>query len=51
MKRIGIDVGSTFTKYCVMDEAGQAELFTERTPVRQREYFAVKTAALLIRKT
>lgn len=38
MRRIGIDVGSTYTKYCVLGGEGP-ELFSERSPVRQREYF------------
>lgn len=46
MKRVGIDVGSTYTKYCVMEDAGPVELYTERTPVRQREYFAEKLLSL-----
>lgn len=46
MKRVGIDVGSTYTKYCVLDDGGDMELYTERTPVRQREYFAQKIPAL-----
>lgn len=40
MYRIGIDVGSAYTKYCVMDPAGAiADLFQEKTPIRQRAYF------------
>ena len=46
MRRIGIDVGSTYTKYCIIDAGGQMQLQTERTPVRQREYFAAKLPAL-----
>ncbi len=43
MKNIGIDVGSTFTKFCVMDDVGEIEeLFTERTPIHQKEYFEKK---------
>ena len=45
MRRIGIDVGSTYTKYCVLDGGGPV-FFTERTPVRQKEYFGDKLAAL-----
>ncbi len=46
MYHIGIDIGSSFTKYCVMNEQGEViRLFTEQTPVRQREYFEEKTAA------
>lgn len=48
MYGIGIDVGSTYTKYCVMHDARQiVELFSERTPVRQREYFYGKSEELL----
>lgn len=45
MRRIGIDVGSTYTKYCVLDGERHV-LFTERTPVRQRAYFEDKLKAL-----
>lgn len=45
MRRIGIDVGSTYTKYCVLD-GDKRSFFTERTPVRQREYFEEKLKAL-----
>ena len=46
MRRIGVDVGSTYTKYCVLDDTGRMEVYAERTPVRQREYFAAKLPAL-----
>ena len=47
MYRIGIDIGSTFTKYCIRDEAaGKLELYAEETPVRQREYFEDKLSQL-----
>lgn len=39
---LGIDVGSTYTKYCVMEQNGGAPVLTfssERTPVLQREHF------------
>lgn len=39
MFRIGIDVGSTYTKYCVMEEDHILELISERTPLHQKEYF------------
>lgn len=43
MFRIGIDIGSTFTKYCIMNDKNSVEmLFTEKTPVRQTEYFGEK---------
>lgn len=48
MRRIGIDVGSTYTKYCVLD-GGESAFFTERTPVRQREHFQEKLAQLRAR--
>jgi len=44
MYRIGIDVGSTYTKYCIMKEADIMELFSEKTPVRQKWYFEEKLA-------
>lgn len=37
---IGIDVGSTYTKYCVLAGGEPLELFCEETPVRQREHFS-----------
>lgn len=44
---IGIDVGSTFSKYCVLNEAGAVvELFTEQTPIRQKAYFEDKLNTL-----
>jgi predicted CoA-substrate-specific enzyme activase len=47
MMRIGIDVGSTYTKYCVMDESGLiVQLWSERTPVRQKGYFTKKLEEL-----
>lgn len=47
MYRIGIDIGSTFTKYCVLaNETEEPQLFSEQTPIRQREYFADKLAQL-----
>lgn len=43
MYRLGIDVGSTYTKYCVLSCRNKIEdCFTERTPIRQREYFEGK---------
>jgi len=47
MYTIGIDVGSTFTKYCVMQDGTIITLFSEKTPVRQREYFEKKTCELI----
>lgn len=48
MYRIGVDIGSTYTKYCVMDkEKRMVEVFSERTPVRQKEYFENKQNELV----
>ena len=44
MYRIGIDIGSTFTKYCVMCDGEIESLTMERTPVRQKGYFDSKQA-------
>lgn len=46
MSSIGIDIGSTYTKYCVLEEGGIVSLSSERTPIRQKEYFEKKTAEL-----
>lgn len=47
MYRIGIDVGSTFTKYCILEtDTGNLRLFAEQTPIRQREYFMDKLSEL-----
>lgn len=46
MKTAGIDIGSTYTKYCVMDGGEIVSLASERTPVRQKEYFDKKTTEL-----
>lgn len=43
MNSIGIDIGSTYVKYCVLGENNNTiELFSERTPIRQKEYFSEK---------
>lgn len=43
MYQIGMDIGSTYTKYCIQDSYGQTvRLFTEKTPVRQKSYFTGK---------
>lgn len=47
MYSIGIDVGSTYTKYCVMSDGKIVSLFMEKTPVRQKEYFDQKINDLL----
>ena len=47
MSGIGIDIGSTYTKLCVLGEDGKLEaLRAEETPVRQKEYFAEKLQSL-----
>lgn len=47
MYSIGIDVGSTFTKYCITTDGTITSLFMEKTVVRQQEYFERKVAELL----
>ena len=44
MFRIGIDVGSTYTKYCVTRDGEIISLQAEKTQLRQRDYFEVKLA-------
>ena len=47
MMKIGIDVGSTYTKYCIADENSKIfKLYKERTPIRQREYLWKKAEEL-----
>ena len=47
MYRVGIDVGSTRTKYAVIGEDGAIEsCYSEKTPVRQREYFDRKAGEM-----
>lgn len=46
MYRIGIDVGSTFAKYCIMKDEKVHSLYSEKTPVRQKEYFEKKILLL-----
>lgn len=46
MYRIGIDVGSAYTKYCIMEDNRIVSLFMEKTPIRQKEYFEEKLCAL-----
>lgn len=48
MFTIGVDVGSTYTKYCVMQGGEIEKLFCEKTPVRQREYFRTRSRELLL---
>lgn len=43
MYKIGIDVGSTYTKYCVIKDQNEiVELSSEKTPIRQKDYFEAK---------
>lgn len=47
MYRVGVDVGSTYTKYCILEDmTGKLTLCCEPTPIRQREYFEGKLARL-----
>ena len=46
MITIGVDIGSTYTKYCIKGGADM-KLFMERTPVKQKEYFESKLKELL----
>lgn len=43
---IGIDVGSTYTKYCVMKDGSVESLFMEKTPIHQKEFFEEKLCSL-----
>ena len=47
MYRIGIDVGSTYTKYCAAQDGQILSLQAEKTRLRQREYFPEKLEELL----
>ena len=47
MYHIGIDIGSTYTKYCIMDENKSIiKLFSEKSPIRQKDYFEKKQKEL-----
>lgn len=47
MYSIGVDVGSTYTKYCVLDDHGaMVELFSEKTPIRPKMHFALQIPKL-----
>ena len=46
MNKIGIDVGSTYTKYCILNNNNIDLLYSEKTPVRQQEYFQTKKKEL-----
>lgn len=39
MYRLGIDIGSTFTKYCLMQDNEIIRVWAEKTPVLQKTYF------------
>ena len=47
MYSIGVDIGSTYTKYCVMKDRKIERMFCDKTPVRQKEYFEAKVHDLL----
>ena len=47
MYSVGVDIGSTYTKYCVMNGGKIERLFCEKTPIRQKEYFENKASELL----
>ena len=47
MYSVGVDVGSTYTKYCVMNNGSIEKLFCEKTPIRQKEYFENKIDKLI----
>ena len=47
MYSVGVDIGSTYTKYCIMNDGKIEKLFCEKTPIRQKEYFENKTRELL----
>ena len=47
MYSIGVDIGSTYTKYCVMKDGKIERMFCDKTPVRQKEYFEAKVNVLL----
>ena len=45
MYSIGIDVGSTYTKYCILNHDRKIlKLFSQKTPVAQKKYFLAQTA-------
>lgn len=47
MFRIGIDVGSTYVKYCVMDcRNGNLKLWSEKSPIKQKDFFDKKIKEL-----
>ncbi len=46
MYGIGIDIGSTFTKYCIMYDKKIIKCFSEKTPVKQLQYFEDRVVEL-----
>ena len=46
MYSIGIDVGSTYTKYCIMENNNIIALYAEKTPVTQKDYFRYQVSDL-----
>ena len=45
MYSIGSDVGSTYTKYCILNHDGEiVKLFSQKTPVAQKKYFLAQAA-------
>lgn len=46
MYGIGIDIGSTYTKYCILGDDGQFALKSEKTPIRQSAFFSEKQRSL-----
>ncbi len=47
MYSIGADIGSTYTKFCIMKDKQIEKLFSEKTPINQKEYFEKKVSELL----
>ena len=48
MYSIGADIGSTYTKYCVMKDGEIEKLFFEKTPLNQKVYFENKVKELFL---
>lgn len=47
MYRIGVDIGSTYTKYCVLNtDSFEQTLFMEKTEAYQKDYFSKKVVEL-----
>lgn len=43
MYKLGVDVGSTYVKYCILSESNDIVLLqSEKTPIHQKEYFSQK---------